>query len=150
VWCEPAIDRRAAIGFAMTAGGTTLSAGQMENLFWGFQVQFVLVVLLATAACVALVYGRPAWAGVLATLATYTMASGVVVWIVLILLGVGRRLPARTLWAIALTGLVIGASYIAGYRTPVGHTRPVMAIGQPVQLISSLVHTSASLWPCFI
>jgi len=102
---DPVIDRRAGLTFAIAAWATVLSGGQLENFIWGFQVQIVLVLLLATLASLALVRNRPLVAGILATLATYTMANGVILWIVLVLLALGRRMPLKIVGALVFAGI---------------------------------------------
>lgn len=101
------------------------SGQQWSNLVWPFQVQFPMVYCAAAAALVALwkaaeVSAEPdhrsrAWWMILsigmATIATYSMANGVLTWPVLLIAAVWLRVPRRWIIAIATSALLLGATY---------------------------------------
>lgn len=112
--------------FTLFAGflalATTLSAYQWENLTWGFQSTFVGVYALATAAFAALAL-LPGTRGLttgmaLAGVAVFTIAQGVLVPVLLVLLA---PLTGRRRWEVAV--LAAGAAvllwlFFHGYHRP--------------------------------
>jgi len=111
------------------------SAVQLENLIWGFQVQFVLVYMAAFASFLALqatararAEGRGgrataafALAVLAATVSTLSMANGTLVWPVLVALALVLRLPWRLVALLAALGALLLAAYFTDYRTLAQH-----------------------------
>jgi hypothetical protein len=83
-----------------------------ENLTWAYQVQFVQVFLFAAAAIVAVTARRPILAAVCALAASYSMANGLLVWPVVLLVAWRLRLGRRTLLGLAVAGTATFASYL--------------------------------------
>jgi hypothetical protein len=107
-------------------------AGQYQNFVWGFQVQFVGVVLAAagTFATLALVR-RPglalAGAVVIEAIGVYTLASGVLIPLLATLLAIIMRRPKWHVAVLAATALLLLASYLWGYHTPPESSDPLSA-----------------------
>jgi hypothetical protein len=121
-WLETR-DRLLAWGTLCVAAIATLSPAGRENLWWAFQVQFVQVFLFATLAVLAVVVaarsgssrGRTAFtaaAGLAAVAASYSMANGLLVWPVILVLAVVLRLGLRPTFALGLTGAATYATYL--------------------------------------
>ena len=122
---------------------------QWENLIWGFQVCFVLPQLLATLSFVALLLywmrsqqhpderppARFLVLSVLAALgASYSLASGSLLWPLLVAAALYLRLRAAT-WSFAVTGVVSTALYFYHYARPAVHAAPAAALGAPISLL---------------
>ena len=95
----------------------------IENLTWAFQVQFVQVFLFATLSVLAIVVaGRSATpshqllasagAALAAIAATYSMANGLVVWVVVVGLAGILRLRRRITIALTVVGVVTVFSFL--------------------------------------
>ncbi len=105
------------------------SGQQWLNFIRPFQVQFPMVYCAAAAAFFALWKAtEPSadskhgvrWIAVtiaMATLATYSMANGVLVWPVLLAAAVWLRLPRRSIGALAAGLVLIGATYFYHWHT---------------------------------
>jgi hypothetical protein len=117
-WLETR-DGLVAWGTSCVATMATMSPVGRENLWWAYQVQFVQVFLFAALAVLAIVVAarRDSWlwtagCAVAAVAATYSMANGLLVWpIVLVLalvLGLGRRPTA----GLAVVGALTVFSYL--------------------------------------
>ncbi|MDA1313782.1 MAG: hypothetical protein O2968_10640 [Acidobacteria bacterium] len=103
---------------------------QIENFIWSWQVQFVLVYAAAAAAffCVALLAHRKAqggkpsrvegWLILLAVtcgaIASFSMANGILVWPLLLLLALGLKLRVVAV-SVAVCGVAAGGVFFAGY-----------------------------------
>ncbi len=118
---------------------------QWENFTWSFQSCFVLPQLFATAALVALFYGTGErqismkWLvlSILSALgATYSLASGNLVWPLLILAAIYLRLPWKATVAITGVGIASTALYLHGYHRPVYHADPIASLHHPVELFT--------------
>ena len=121
------------------------NAAQAENVFWGFQVQFVMVYTAAVAAVAlaasaggepgGIAPGRLVASWCASTVATFSMANGIGVWPVTVLLVLLRR----GMWpavATAALGAVEAAVYQHGYH------------GVPNGNHTSLVEAARSLGAC--
>ncbi len=129
------------------------SARQAENLEIGFQVQFVGVYFLGSLAFWALNWStlnpdgsaksKTYWPGliaalVLATTATLTMVSGLLVWPVMLLLAIRRRVPWITLAIlVGATGLA-WSLYFQGYDPPGHHPSPLENLRDPENVLRFL------------
>ena len=118
------------------------SGQQWINFVMPFQVQFAMVYCAAAAALFALwksaERGRqdgappasPWIAGsiAMATVATYSMANGVLVWPVLLLEALWLRMPRRWIGALAAGTILIGASYFYHWHQafPPSHHLPAL------------------------
>jgi hypothetical protein len=121
-------------------------ASQLLNLFWGFQVQFVLVYLATTAALWALARHKEAatrWAAVLwlvtallaGTLATGSMANGILVWPLLVSIAWQLRVRALALATVAVAGAALVTAYLWGYSTPEPQMSPLAALAHPFAVL---------------
>ncbi len=101
-----------------------LSPMQMENFVWSMQFTFPLVYAAAFAAflCLAAFRNRAtvyaAAAAIAATIASLTMANGILVWPVLVAQAIYLRLPRHVTIAIAMLGAAIITAYCWRYSVP--------------------------------
>ena len=125
------------IAMAALALAMLFAAAQFSNLTWAFQVQFVLVFLLANLAFYALLrdrdqaaagargHGRSggwlALAIVGAWAATFTMANGLVVWPLLLMLAVWLRAPKSRIGVLTVNFVAAWALYLWDFHTPPHH-----------------------------
>jgi hypothetical protein len=116
------LERRVRLGVVLAA--LMFQLGHYENLLWsGASIDHFQVVMLAVAAIVGLVRGTHpgfAIAGVLAVLASFTLAQGLVIWPVgALMLWQARRRGACWIWLglAAMTGL----AYFQGFEVNSGH-----------------------------
>lgn len=154
-------DSASKLAYTALVFGMMLSASQIENLIFPFQVQFPLAFLAASASilltlrhcrdaehgCRSLVFGI-----VMAVCATLSLGCGLVVWPVLLLICVVERPPKRTLWTIAIAGIAMWIIYFIGYVSPGDSARPWLSLSHPEQvaaftftfLVSPIYSTSFS------
>lgn len=121
-----------AVAFALCC---TLSLDAWENFTWGFQVQFVVVYLFATCAFGMIAdpshrVGTLVAACVFAWLAAFSMANGVLVPLLVVVLAALVR-PRRQVLAAALLAVATLAFYLHGYERPGHHGNPVEALQHP-------------------
>lgn len=111
---------------SVAAAWFVFSPLQYQNWLWGWQLQWYLSDLAALSA-IALLTGWPAggrqWVGVVcaigaAVVASYSLASGLLVWLACLVVFLARRDLRRYLpaWVLA-AGVTIGA-YLVGYHKP--------------------------------
>lgn len=121
------IGRKSRALFAASAAvilNLMLSPLQMENFVWSMQFTFPLVYAAAFVSflCLAAFRNRTtvflAAAAIAATIASLTMANGILVWPVLLGQAIYLRLPRRVTIAIALLGAAIIAAYCRQYPVP--------------------------------
>jgi hypothetical protein len=135
-----------------------LLPSQLLNFIWGFQVQFPLVYLAVTASFYCLVRrqeatGRRRWpwlaGAVLAGwVATGTMANGVLVWPLLVLLAACMRSGGGAIAVLAAAGAAAIAAYVVGYGTPGEQPGIARALADPAAvLVRSLGFLGSPLWP---
>lgn len=98
---------------------------QYENLVWGFQVQFVLPAAMATSAFLALILcwrEERAWLVAVsiaaATIATWSLANGMLLWPLLVLAAVLVGLKSRVWIGLATFGTVNIALFFLHYHFP--------------------------------
>lgn len=98
---------------------------QQENLIWGFQLQFVIPAAMATLATLALLlyYRKPrAWllatSILAATIATWSLANGMLLWPLLLLAALLLAMRRSTLLVIALFGVANIGLYLYRYHRP--------------------------------
>lgn len=150
------------------AGFCLFCPAQWQNFTWAFQVCFVLPQLLATASFVTLLLywmksqqradtrAYRAWLvlSVLAALgATYSLASGNLLWPLLVLaaLYLGLR---RAAVGFAVTGTVSTILYLHNYVRPQNHADPLASLREPLALLkycamyflSSWSHRDMAIW----
>lgn len=126
------------LGTLAVAGTATMSPTGIENLTWSFQVQFVQVFLFAAAAILGVVVAARASSGArraaasavsafAAIAATYSMANGLISWVIMIGLALALRLPRRLTVALAVVGTATVFSFLWHFEfsTRGSHSDPV-------------------------
>lgn len=132
---------------------------QLENFTWAFQTGFVLVGCAAT-----ICFASAAWYTVLppiavrkrraafivcvlaALVAEASLANGVLVWPLLILMGLMLGFSKRDL-LIALGACIAGvAIYMVGYHSPANESNPLAAIHNPGAVVKYVITYLASSW----
>jgi hypothetical protein len=152
----------AAAGLTTTAA---FASQQFTNFTWAFQIQFVLVYLLAHAAFAALLIAAPGdgrvpdsrarWTGTalavaLAWLSSLTMSNGMLAWPLLIVLGMGLRLGWPGLVVVAVNALLATVLYLqdrtaagtlleGAAQLPKAITYALVVLGLPVDDTASAV-----------
>lgn len=109
---------------ASATAACIFSAQQWVNFVWPFQVQFPMVYCWAAAALFAMWKGagenwRPAWiaAGIgFAVLATYSMANGILIWLLMLVAALWFGIPRRWTSLIAVSATVVGIAYFYHWR----------------------------------
>jgi hypothetical protein len=120
------------------------SSQQLTNFTWTFEIQFVGVYLLATAALYSLSnclqpaqddgtrpVGSNRWLSLAVALswaASYTMANGLLVWMALVLLALALDFPKGYIRIIAGNGILAWILYLVGYMQPLAHVPPQTAL----------------------
>lgn len=102
---------------------------QYENLVWGFQVQFVMTACMATLAILSLLlYQRQPRTKFLvmsiavATLATWSLANGMLLWPLLIAAALYLRMKACVWRTLLISGVLNVGLYFFHYHRPSGAT----------------------------
>ena len=134
---------------------------QWENFIWGFQVCFVLPQLFATLSFVTLLLywvkaqqhldqrppSRFLVLSILAALgASYSLASGSLLWPLLVVAAIYLRLRIAAVLSFAVTGAVSIALYFHRYVRPEAHASPFASLGAPLALLQYWVVYFASSW----
>ena len=115
---------------------------QFENWMWGWQIQWYLNVLGLVMAVWALWAWRTTSSlaklvvGMLgATLATYSLASGFIVWLVCLpLLWLSKDLRRLFWYWVGAALLVVGSHYV-GYVDPAYHPSKLIFLSEPIQFM---------------
>jgi hypothetical protein len=137
-WFQKDRDRIPVIALAVFC---CFSPAQMQNFLWTFQTAFVLTFLFATGAVAAVAAQKqkssPKWAAAVflcSVGATFCLASGVLVWWVVVATSIVLRLPKR--WTLLCLAAAIATPifYFQGYVRPSAHTDPLVAIRRPADL----------------
>jgi len=118
---------RAAAGISAVC---LFSTAQWENFVSGFQVAFFLVGLFFSLAMLAVLrsgahdgvprgtqWKRAALAVLAGAAATYSLANGIIVWPIMTLVAVLNRCRRNIIVFEALSGLLVGGSYLYHYKT---------------------------------
>jgi hypothetical protein len=156
--------RKASKAVLVTAAGLLLFCMlcplQMENFVWGFQITFVFAEVAASFAFAAMVWYSAELAtskasrrvGLLllsffaAFVAECSLADGVLVWPMLLLLTLALRLPKWTQFLTAGVGASAIALYLRGYQAPSYHSRPSTSILHPLSVAKYVVTYFGSSW----
>lgn len=126
------------------------SAQQNANLTWGFQIQFICVYAFSTLALAALARAATqtqmhakasgtvatcvAVVCVAATIATYSMANGVLIWGVAVVMALALDLPRGWVGLVLLCGFLNALTYLWGYHVG-GGAEPLKALGSFRELL---------------
>lgn len=144
IWAlmKPTLDRLGALtGFcaALAMSALLFSLEQWENWLWGWQVQWFLTVLalVSAVACAtwSLTAERPlplvAASAVAATIGQFTLASGVLIWVLVLLILFLHRERRWIVPAWIACAAVSCLLYFAGYHRPPHHPSPLLALEMP-------------------
>jgi hypothetical protein len=119
------------------------SARQLMNFSQPFQIQFVGVYLLGTAAMYFLMrfedHHKKSWlvySLLLTWCATYTMANGLLLWLVLVVFAVSLHLRWVHVGLIGANGLVAGMVYFHSWIAPPQHVPPIASVFNPPQALA--------------
>ena len=147
-----AVSREVRLTVAATIVALFFSGIHLENFTWSFQISFVLVFCAGTLSILALIrYAEAkknghrdrgsaavgylaaclAWAMV----ATYSLASGILIWPALLLTAASLRLRPRVYVPIGVLAGLAGFLYFSDYHFIAGHTNSLLALKQPVQVL---------------
>jgi hypothetical protein len=133
---------------------------QMENFYWGMQITYVFPGLAAAVSFACVIWhsrrmarGKASWisgplvlAFIAAFLAEGSLAYGVFVWPLIVLLCFSRRFPKPTKVLSGLVGLLATGLYLIGYHTPHRVTNPWSSIQRPLSLAKYVITYFASSW----
>ncbi|HEY3742687.1 MAG TPA: hypothetical protein VGL53_22730 [Bryobacteraceae bacterium] len=129
------------------------SPAQIENLGWPFQIAFVLPFFLGTAAicAVATQKERPAWQWglaviVLASSAPLGLASGTLVWWIVVAMAVAVRLSWKWISIYCAAALATSYAYFHNFPKLPYHTDPLEAIRRPLEIAYYVVMYLGNSW----
>ncbi len=118
---------------------------QYENLVWGFQLQFVIPAAMATVSTLSLLlyYRRPrVWLLALsiaaATLATWSLANGMLLWPLLLLAALLLRMRRRIVVAVAASAVANIGLYLYHYHRPSAQSGvlPAQSVGEILKYVA--------------
>jgi hypothetical protein len=119
---------------------------QHQNWLWGFQLQFLApIVCLTSILALPPAWSRKRWAaaaGALATVSSFSLASGFLAWLASLPLWVARATPERRLRAGLAWCLGLGAClalYLHGYTAPRHHFEQPSVLARPGLYLITLV-----------
>ena len=125
-----------------------LTGSQYENIYWGFQSQFVMVYLFASMSLAAAASLPPADRAtpsavaplaccvLSAIVATFCMANGLLVWPLVVLVALERRASRLALSVLLVAAAASIAFYAHGYAAVAGHTPVTDALHRPRDAVS--------------
>ena len=128
------------------------SAMQYENFLWGFQIQFFGVCIVALGAISAMAQVRSEriafalFAG-LSTVATFSLASGLLCGYVAAAVCILRRRSRAMLGGVCLVSALLTAAYLHGYISPPYHSDPVETVKHPLRLAAYSAVELGSVFP---
>lgn len=146
---------------AAVVASCLFSGQQWINFVLPFQVQFIMVYCAAAAALVALWKSAASadfaqgerstvWMAAsiaLATVDTYSMANGVLIWPVLILAAVWLRMTWRRIGALAAGAILIGGSYFYHWHNAFPTAHSPLAVRLWHAVVFTLTHMGLPLAP---
>jgi len=125
-------------------GLAVFCTSQWYNFSSGLQVAFVLVPFAVVCSLVCLLLyrraaeaqERHAWiyialASLAAACATYSIANGILIWPVLVLMAAWMRFAKLATAALLAVGAALAASYLYHYHSPTYHSNPLNAVRAP-------------------
>ena len=112
-----------ALGVLAAAGTSALPLSGTENLLGAFQLHFVQAFLFSTVALLGVVLAARSTMGtrqatltvvtaISAAAATYSLANGLLVWVIVVVAAIVLRLRERNTAALAMAGVVTIATYL--------------------------------------
>lgn len=143
------------LGLAV-ALGLIFSLMQWENLFWGFQVQFVGVYAAAAWGLYLFCagagepgnvrWGLLAGAMALLVLATFNMANGVFAGAAMVAVGLVTRRSRAAILTAAVSTIVLLAIYLHGYHPVSYHSPPSLALRHPGRYVTYVAAYLGNIW----
>lgn len=127
-----------------------LNVLQFQNFLWGFQVTFLLAIVLPVI-CFYLLReeanrqtssGRLFLAMLLAIVASFSSLHGLFVWPAALLLLSGQR---KSLICWVVVGTIVWCGYFYGYRSPVHHPPVSLVLTRPVESLRFLAYLVGNL-----
>ncbi|HZU81244.1 MAG TPA: hypothetical protein VE991_15110, partial [Acidimicrobiales bacterium] len=120
-----------------------LGITQWQNLLWGFQMAWFLVLLSLAATIYLLDRVKPSWpylAGAIATaiVGSYSSLQGLTIWAAGLVLLFYRRRPARTVTAWVISAVAVVALYYYNFPSALG-LRPSLAATHPLASLKFVV-----------
>ena len=132
---------------------------QIENFIWPFQVSFLPGVFFASFSffLFAISYkSSPPWrylgfaaCASAALCSTLTLASGLAVWPLLVLLCFVLRVERKVLTAITISAVLIISAYLHNYHSPAIHADPLVSLRHPGALAVYLLAYLGGSWSVF-
>jgi len=132
-----------------TVAACLLHGSQGINLFWAFQVQFIMVYWAIALSLHQLSRGEVGSARIVAAIvfgciATGSMANGVLVWPLLWSLAAQRRLPLRSILVLVIAGAAMLFAFFHGYKS--NHS-PIDGLAEPLRVLQYLcAYLGNPLW----
>ncbi len=126
------------------------SGANLDNFTWPFQISFILAFYAGTVSLYALIryaeecgkHGtRFAWAWLAASagsafVATHSLANGILIWPVLLLMAAVLRLHRRILLLLGIVFVLVSLQYFYGYQRIAGHVNAVEALRHPIEVLA--------------
>ena len=127
---------------------------QIENFVWAFQFSFILAFFLATLAFISILLvdetKRPvifiALAVIFPILAMASLASGLLIWPILLLLCLWQRIRRSTFLLLLVSGVFSFFVYFNGYNTPSYLSSPAAAIRLPWKIFRYILTYFGTSW----
>ena len=141
------------LGTMAVAATAAMSPAGIENLNWSFQVAFVQVFLFSVVAIFAIVLAARSTsaarqtvasvgAAIAAIAATYSMANGLIAWVVVVGLAVVLKLPRRLTGGLAVVGAVTLCSFLLRFEFSTGGS-----LSDPVGLLRFVaLYLGSAVW----
>lgn len=121
-------DSRLFLPLAAAAAWLIFSPVQWENWLWGWQIQWFSNILsvVAAAAALSLAPERRALLGVVvaivaATVGTFSLSMGVLIWVACIPIFALRPAVRKYIWLWLAAAIVVDGLFFLGYMKPAGH-----------------------------
>jgi hypothetical protein len=128
---------------------------QYENLVWGFQVQFVLPAVMLTLSLMSLLLfwrdgSQRSWLLAVsiaaATVATFSLANGMLLWPLLLFAALLLRMKRLTVLEIFVSATVNIGLYFYHYRTPEPHESFALSLQSFLKVAEYVVVYFGSTW----
>jgi hypothetical protein len=151
------VQLRSIVGFLLIC---LFNPHQVENFTWAFQSPFFLVFLFAAVSIGTLAlfgYQRETASNlqclvliglslVAAFLSECSLASGLVIWVVLPFCAITAGLSKRIALVLLASGTIAVSLYLVGYTQPSYHTNPMEAVRRPGRVLAYVQTYFATSW----
>jgi hypothetical protein len=140
------------------------SPAQLHNFVWAFQICFVLGAFFASACAwsfgvfytryqskmpvpsVICIFGLTI---VLALCTTFSLANGLVLWPIFVVILIALRVNWRYIVTLLLVTALAFTAYFWGWFTPDGHSHPLDSLQHPVDLVHYVLFYIGGSWSMF-